>query len=166
MYDDAGSGWGHRHAILWYPYNDNSGPSGQEGFLGIGRANGGPYQGPFSQPWNFAELIVMNVFDPCATWQYAATYTISGSVLDSQSGPVEGVLITASGGFTVSTNSSGVFTLSELASGTYTLTPSKSGYTFSPVSLTASVPPDASGQNFTATALGPTTRFYLPVILR
>jgi fucose permease len=70
MYEDAGSGWGHRHAILWYPYNDNSGPSGQEGFLGIGRASGGPYQGPFSQPWNFAELIVMNVFDPCATWDY------------------------------------------------------------------------------------------------
>ncbi|MGE5124200.1 MAG: hypothetical protein ACM3H7_06745, partial [Acidobacteriaceae bacterium] len=21
------------HAILWYPYNDNSGPTGQEGFL-------------------------------------------------------------------------------------------------------------------------------------
>ena len=38
MYDDAGSAWGHRHAILWYPYNDNSGLGGMEGFLGIGRA--------------------------------------------------------------------------------------------------------------------------------
>jgi uncharacterized repeat protein (TIGR01451 family) len=73
MYDDSGSNWGHRHAILWYPYNDNSGPSGREGFLGIGRANGGPYQGPFSQPWNHAELIVMNIFDPCASWDYGAT---------------------------------------------------------------------------------------------
>jgi hypothetical protein len=62
--------WGHRHAILWYPYNDNSGPAGKEGFLGIGRATGGPYQGPFSQPWPLAELIVMNVFDPCASWDY------------------------------------------------------------------------------------------------
>jgi len=70
MYDDAGSGWGHRHAMLWYPYNDNSGEPGKEGFIGIGRANGGPYQGPFSQPWNFAEMIVMNVFDPCASWEY------------------------------------------------------------------------------------------------
>jgi hypothetical protein len=69
-YADAGSGWGHRHAILWYPYNDNSGPAGQEGFLGIGRASGGPYQGPFSQSWPFAEIIVMNVFDPCAEWDY------------------------------------------------------------------------------------------------
>jgi len=70
MYVDAGSGWGHRHAILWYPYNDNSGPTGAEGFLGIGRANGGPYQGPFDDVWPFAELIVMNVFDPCASWDY------------------------------------------------------------------------------------------------
>jgi len=22
MYDDSGSAWGHRHALLWYPYND------------------------------------------------------------------------------------------------------------------------------------------------
>src|SRR5215207_3135106 len=69
MYDDGSCcGWGHRHAILWYPYNDNSGTAGREGFLGIGRANGGPYQGPFSEPWSFAEIIVMNIFDPCAAW--------------------------------------------------------------------------------------------------
>ncbi|MEW6206656.1 MAG: hypothetical protein AB1509_07535, partial [Chloroflexota bacterium] len=72
MYDDGSCcGWGHRHAILWYPYNDNSGTAGMEGFLGIGRTNGGPYTGPFSQPWPFAEMIVMNVFDPCSTWDYS-----------------------------------------------------------------------------------------------
>ena len=72
MYEDGDCcNWGHRHAILWYPYNDNSGPVGSEGFLGIGRANGGPYQGPFSQAWPFAEMIVMNVFDPCASWTYS-----------------------------------------------------------------------------------------------
>ncbi|MCG7852354.1 MAG: hypothetical protein MIO92_07515, partial [Methanosarcinaceae archaeon] len=49
---------------LWFPYTDNSGTPGMEGFLGIGRANGGPYQGPFSAPWNYAEIIVMNVFTP------------------------------------------------------------------------------------------------------
>jgi hypothetical protein len=64
MYDDSGSSWGHRHAILWYPYNDNSGSPGKEGFLGIGRSSG-PHDG-----WNFAELIVMNVFDPCTDWDY------------------------------------------------------------------------------------------------
>jgi hypothetical protein len=69
-YTDAGSGWGHRHAILWDTYDDNSGPSGKEGFLGIGRANGGPYKGPFDKYWPFVEIIVMNVFDPCASWDY------------------------------------------------------------------------------------------------
>jgi uncharacterized protein YkwD len=70
LYEDTDSHWGHRHAILWYPYNDNSGPGSKEGFLGIGRAGGGPYRGPFPQPWNYAELIVMNVFDPCPSWDY------------------------------------------------------------------------------------------------
>ena len=69
MYDDGDCcGWGHRHAVLWDPYNNNSGASGSEGFLGIGRASGGPYQGGFSQSWNLAEIIVMNVFDPCSSW--------------------------------------------------------------------------------------------------
>jgi uncharacterized protein YkwD len=64
LYDDADSSWGHRHAILWYPYNDNSGPAGKEGFLGIGRASGS------HSGWNYSDLIVMNVFDPCTTWAY------------------------------------------------------------------------------------------------
>ena len=71
MYADAPSSWGHRHAILWYPYNDNSGPMGKEGFLGIGRASG-PHSG-----WNFAEIIVMNVFDPCSVWNYQTTNNIA-----------------------------------------------------------------------------------------
>ena len=69
MYADTGSGWGHRHIILWYHYNDNGGPTGMEGFLGIGRASG-PYSGPFPELWPYAEIIVMNVFDPCSTWGY------------------------------------------------------------------------------------------------
>jgi uncharacterized protein YkwD len=67
MYTDAASSWGHRHAILWYPYNDNSGSMDKEGFLGIGRATG-PHRG-----WNFAEIVVMNVFDPCSAWKYQTT---------------------------------------------------------------------------------------------
>lgn len=67
MYDDSSSSWGHRHAILWYPYNDNGGLAGREGFLGIGRATG-PHQG-----WSNSDIIVMNVFDPCASWDYGPT---------------------------------------------------------------------------------------------
>lgn len=76
LYVDSDSAWGHRHAILWYPYNDNSGPMGKEGFLGIGRASGGPHNG-----WNFAEQIVMNVFDPCSTWNYQTTKKASPGIL-------------------------------------------------------------------------------------
>ncbi len=88
MYADAGASWGHRHAILYYPYNDNSGLSDKEGFLGIGRASGGPYQGPFDDPWPVAEIIVMNVFDPCSSWDYgdpptAVTGSASSITLDS-----------------------------------------------------------------------------------
>jgi hypothetical protein len=75
-YVDAGSAWGHRHANLWYPYNDNSGTVGKEGFLGIGKAVGGPYQGPFTEQWPLATIIVMNVFDPCATWVYPGPQNI------------------------------------------------------------------------------------------
>ncbi len=67
MYEDSGSAWGHRHAILWYPYDDNSGPTGQEGFLGVGHVSG-THQG-----WSDSDIIVMNVFDPCTTWVYGPT---------------------------------------------------------------------------------------------
>ena len=42
LYDDstASLAWGHRHAILWTPYVENSGPGDREGFLGIGHAHG------------------------------------------------------------------------------------------------------------------------------
>jgi uncharacterized protein YkwD len=73
MYDDSGSAWGHRHNILWYPYNDNSGPVGKEAFLGIGRATG-THQG-----WADSDIIVMDVFDPCATWVYILAGDLNGN---------------------------------------------------------------------------------------
>lgn len=69
MYDDAPSLWGHRHAILWYPYNDNSGPSGVEGFLGLGHSTG------VHQGWSNSDIFVMNVFDPCSTWVYGEIFS-------------------------------------------------------------------------------------------
>lgn len=66
MYDDSDQGWGHRHAILWYPYNDNSGTAGMEGFVGIGRSDGS-YMG-----YPNGSVVVMNVFDPCSTWKYGS----------------------------------------------------------------------------------------------
>ncbi|MFZ6026185.1 MAG: carboxypeptidase regulatory-like domain-containing protein [Chloroflexota bacterium] len=174
MYDDSGSGWGHRHAILWYPYDDNSGPAGREGFLGIGRASGGPYQGPFEHSWNHAELVVMNVFDPCSSWDYGSTptntfvylpvalkgsggsnpttYSIAGNVVDDHGTALQGVTIADGAGHTATTNAAGDYTLSGLAAGAYTLTPTLGGYTFTPGSLSISLPPNAVAQNFVGTA--------------
>ncbi|HBZ55796.1 MAG TPA: hypothetical protein DEO88_10350 [Syntrophobacteraceae bacterium] len=64
MYDDSVSSWGHRHILLWYPFSDNGGPAGKEGFIGIGRATG------TYQQWPNSTIIVMDGFDPCSTWDY------------------------------------------------------------------------------------------------
>ena len=68
IYVDASSQWGHRHAILWTPYTENNGAADREGYLGVGHSRGGftdPDSGNF---YNNTDIIVMNFFDPCATW--------------------------------------------------------------------------------------------------
>ncbi len=75
-------------------------------------------------------------------------FAISGQVTDSGSNPVSGVTISDGIGDTATTDSNGNYTLSGLAAGTYTVTPTMSGYTFSPTALIATVPPNATGQNF------------------
>ena len=87
-------------------------------------------------------------------------YSISGQVTDGDSNPISGVTIFDDAGHTTATDSDGCYTLSGLAAGTYTLTPSKSGWTFSPATRTVSVPPDATGQDFTGS--GPTLTLELP----
>jgi uncharacterized protein YkwD len=121
MYDDSGSGWGHRHAILWYPYDDNSGPAGIEGFLGIGRASG-PHSG-----WNFAEMIVMNVFDPCAAWSYPVPgpeIDVQGNNISIPSGDStpDANDLTHFGDTPVSTPKSRTFTLANIGDADLTLT--------------------------------------------
>ncbi|MBN2382612.1 hypothetical protein JXQ70_07000 [bacterium] len=87
LYNDSTSSWGHRHCVLWYPYNDNSGTTGVEGFLGIGNA-GGPYLG-----WNYGEVVVMNVFDPCSIWSsgYDLIVTKTGSGAGTVTSDVAGI---------------------------------------------------------------------------
>ena len=87
LYDDSSSQWGHRHAIFWTPYTENSGASDREGFVGIGHANGGytsPFNGHFYQN---TDMIVMNFFDPCATWVEAAPITPSPTASPSPTTP-------------------------------------------------------------------------------
>jgi ELWxxDGT repeat protein len=89
----------------------------------------------------------------------ATTSTISGSITDANGAPLAGVTISASDGSSATTGSDGTYTLTGLSTGTYTLTPMLSGYTFDPASLTVEVPPNATGQDFTATADTPADSF-------
>ena len=75
LYDDSSSSWGHRYALLYYPYTDNSGPAGKEGFMGIGKASGS-WGG-----WPSATVIVYNTFDPCSSWVYTDTPAVSKLVI-------------------------------------------------------------------------------------
>jgi hypothetical protein len=81
------------------------------------------------------------------------TLFISGRVTDGSSNPISGVAVSAGAGGSATTDANGYYTITDLSNGTYTLTPTKSGYTFSPPSRTVSVPPDATGQDFTGSAV-------------
>src|SRR5580765_5658791 len=73
------------------------------------------------------------------------TYGISGTISPVAGGNGATVTLSGAAGATTTANGSGNFTFSGLANGTYTVTPSRSGYTFSPTSLSATV----SGANIT-----------------
>ncbi|MBI5651643.1 MAG: carboxypeptidase regulatory-like domain-containing protein [Chloroflexi bacterium] len=77
------------------------------------------------------------------------TYSIFGRVIDDSNNSISGVTITSSSGSSVITDASGYYTLTNVITGTYTITPTNSGYIFAPITRTVTVPPDATGQNFT-----------------
>jgi len=73
-------------------------------------------------------------------------YSISGNA------GISGADVVA-GGQTVTSDGSGNYSITSLSAGNYTVSASKTGYTFSPVSTSVTVGPDATGINFTATVL-------------
>jgi protocatechuate 3,4-dioxygenase beta subunit len=76
-------------------------------------------------------------------------FTISGSITDGEGEPLEGVSVSV-GTDTIATDQDGSYTI-QVTSGSYTVAPSSNRCTFSPSSLEVEVPPDATGQQFTAT---------------
>ena len=82
------------------------------------------------------------------SFSISGTITLNGSAL-------AGVTVSG-GGKTDITNDKGVYTLTDAAMGSVTVTPSKTGYTFTPTSLTFDLSADATGKNFTATAVSST----------
>lgn len=80
----------------------------------------------------------------------SSTYTISGVITDSGGYGLSGVIVT-SGGYSAVTDNNGMYTISGVPNGSYTLIPSKSGFSFSPASRSATVSgSNLSGHNFTA----------------
>ena len=98
------------------------------------------------------------IFDPGPlerpSFEREVSFFISGHVADERGGALSGVRISTSSGRSATTNASGYYTFTGLITGTYILTPSKSGYSFIPITCTVEVPPSWTGQDFTGTASG------------
>jgi len=77
-------------------------------------------------------------------------YTISGTVTSVGGAPLSGVTINSDSGASALSGSDGSYLIVDVLSGTYTLTPSLDGFSFMPISITVSVPPDALGVDFIA----------------
>jgi uncharacterized protein YkwD len=84
MYDDSGSSWGHRQIILSENFNDRDG-DGKGSLLGIGHADKANYF-IFGQTWDKADMIVMDVFDPCSTFDYSSVTTSWPMTVDGGGG--------------------------------------------------------------------------------
>ena len=151
MYNDGSCcSWGHRHTVLWSSYNNNSGLASTEGFMGVGRAKGGPYQG-----YNYAEVTVMDVFDPCSTWDYSGSiFSIDGEVNDSNGQALSGVTLHVidAGGSVVAdleTDSTGQYSIDALPGGEYTIVPSLEKFLFLPLSIEVKISDtDVTGVDF------------------
>jgi hypothetical protein len=80
------------------------------------------------------------------------TSSISGRVVnsDNNNNPLANVTLTLSNGSSTTTDVNGYYAFSGIPAGTYTLTPSKNGMSFGPNNHTVTLPPAATGQDFTA----------------
>jgi hypothetical protein len=81
------------------------------------------------------------------------TFSISGQITAPFGNPLPGVTVSSSFGTDTITDSLGYYTITDHPQGNYQVTPSLTGHTFSPPSRSVSLPPDATGQNFTGQLL-------------
>ncbi|MGI5817193.1 MAG: carboxypeptidase regulatory-like domain-containing protein [Armatimonadota bacterium] len=79
------------------------------------------------------------------------TYSISGTITDSRGRAVSGVVVSA-GAASAITNEAGQYTISGVSPSTVAVTPAKAGMAFDPEMIEVTVPPDSTGNNFTAYA--------------
>ncbi len=91
------------------------------------------------------------------------TYTLSGTVQDSNGAPLPGVWINNGDGGAVQTDGSGAYQFTGLPGGTYRLTAALSGYQFAPSSQMVTLPPSGTAAPFTGTSLA--FRVFLPAVV-
>ena len=78
------------------------------------------------------------------------TFTLSGTISPASAGSGAAVVLTGPVGATATANSSGNYSFPGLTNGTYSVTPTKSGFTFTPATQTATINgANLSGVNFT-----------------
>jgi hypothetical protein len=88
-----------------------------------------------------------------AAAQTSPTFSLSGTISPASAGSGAAVVLTGPVGATATANSSGGYSFPGLANGTYSVTPSKSGFTFTPGTQTATVnSANLTGVNFTGVA--------------
>jgi hypothetical protein len=82
--------------------------------------------------------------------QTGPTFTLSGTISPASAGSGAAVVLNGPVGATATANSSGAYSFPGLSNGSYSVTPSKSGFTYSPTSQTATVSgANVTGVNFT-----------------
>ncbi len=91
------------------------------------------------------------------------TYTLSGTVQDSNGSPLPGVWINDGEGRAVQSDGSGAYQFTGLPGGTYQLTAALAGYQFAPSSQMVTLPPSGTAAPFTGTPLA--FRVFLPVVV-
>ena len=113
---------------------------------------------PTSDSYNLTAIEVLPANTTGGSGGGTTTYSISGTIAPTSGGAQTTVSLTGAASAAVTADSSGNYSFGGLANGSYTVTPSKSGYTFTPASLSETVSgSNLSGQNFTATAVVPQT---------
>lgn len=86
--------------------------------------------------------------DLTPSWFDSRQYDVSGKVTDVDGNPLSQVTVSAETGQQTTTNSAGTYLISSLPPGVHTLHASKSGYVFTPATLTVSGPPATGNQDF------------------
>jgi murein DD-endopeptidase MepM/ murein hydrolase activator NlpD/Tol biopolymer transport system component len=121
------------------------GTPGNDMSFGLAMSADGQYVAFASNASNLVAGDTNNLED---VFLFTRTYSISGRVTDGNLNGMADVSIWDGLGHTAITDSNGNYILNGLSAGTYNITAIKTGFAFSPFSLTVTVPPNATNKMF------------------